>query len=182
MSDPLAFFITFTCHGTWLNGDERGSVDEGHNAFATPVLPADSDRHARAESALVTSPYLLDEPRRRIALSAIREICGRKGWALHAAHVRTNHIHLIVSASGSPERVMNDVKAAISRRLNQAFPHEQGLVRWTRHGSTRYLWSEEVVAEKVHYVLHEQGKPLEHYPNQAACQSRARSEAAGRAE
>ena len=27
MSDPLAYFITFTCYGNWLHGDERGSVD-----------------------------------------------------------------------------------------------------------------------------------------------------------
>ncbi len=38
MSTPLAYFITFTCCGTWLHGDERGSVDREHNTPGTPVL------------------------------------------------------------------------------------------------------------------------------------------------
>jgi hypothetical protein len=28
----------------------------------------------------------------------------------------------------------------------------------------RYLWTEEVVAEKVRYVLDEQGEPMDRYP------------------
>jgi hypothetical protein len=47
MDTPLAYFITFTCHGTWLHGDERGSVDRGHNAPGTPFLPPDEPRYAR---------------------------------------------------------------------------------------------------------------------------------------
>jgi hypothetical protein len=60
---------------------------------------------------------------------------------------------------------MNDFKTAASRCLNKAFPDERDRTRWTRHGSTRYLWTEEAVADKVHYVLHEQGEPMERFPN-----------------
>jgi hypothetical protein len=28
---PLAYLITFRCYGTWLHGDERGSVDRFRN-------------------------------------------------------------------------------------------------------------------------------------------------------
>ena len=86
---------------------------------------------------------------------------------LHAAHVRSNHVHLVVTAAGRPERILNEFKTAVSRRLNKAFPAERNRTRWTRHGSTRYLWTEEAVAEKVHYVLEGQGEPLEHYPSRA---------------
>ena len=72
-----------------------------------------------------------------------------------------------MTAVGPPERILNDFKTAISRRLNKAFPAERNRARWTRHGSTRYLWTEEAVAEKVHYVLEGQGEPLEYYPNRA---------------
>jgi hypothetical protein len=41
---PIAYFISFTCYGTWLHGDERGSVDCRHNLYGTPVLPADPHR------------------------------------------------------------------------------------------------------------------------------------------
>jgi hypothetical protein len=33
---PLTYLITVTCHGTWLYGDERGSVDHKHNDPAAP--------------------------------------------------------------------------------------------------------------------------------------------------
>ncbi len=68
---------------------------------------------------------------------------------------------------------MNDFKTAASRHLNKAYPAENGRTRWTRHGSTLYLWTEEAVAQKVHYVLDEQGEPMERYPED--CPSRARS-------
>ena len=175
MNTPLAYFITFTCYGTWLHGDERGSVDDEHNTPGTPVLPPDPERRARERNDLAEPPYHLDGPRRQVTLDALCEIARRKGWTLHAVHVRSNHIHIVVSATGTPERVMNDFKTASSRRLNKRFSAEQHRTRWTRHGSTRYLWTEEVVAEKVHYVLHGQGEPMERFPNVEP--SRARSAA-----
>ncbi|MGH9840991.1 MAG: hypothetical protein ACREEM_19730 [Blastocatellia bacterium] len=39
---PLAYLITFRCYGTWLHGDERGSVDRDHNIYRTPFLPRDA--------------------------------------------------------------------------------------------------------------------------------------------
>jgi hypothetical protein len=150
MNTPLADLITFTCYGTWLHGDERGSVDEEHNAFGTPVLSTDLERRARERDSLAEGDYSLDASRRRIALDALCEIAQRKGWILHAVHVRSNHVHIVVTASGPPERVMNDLKTAASRRLNRRFPAEQNRTRWTRHGSTRYLWTVEAVAEKIH--------------------------------
>ena len=173
MSTPLAYFITFTCYGTWLHGDSRGSVDPEHNTPGTSVLGPDAERCAQERKRLGDSPYVLDQTRRQVTLAAIREIAGRKNWSLHAVHVRSNHVHVVVTADGAPERVMNDMKTAASRRLNKAFPGEEEHCRWTRHGSTRYLWTDQAVAEKVHYVLIEQGEPMERYPELDP--SRARS-------
>jgi REP element-mobilizing transposase RayT len=172
MSTPLAYFITFTCHGTWLHGDPRGSVDREHNTLGTPVLSPDPARQAHEQGQLAEPPYLLDRPRRQVTLDAICEIAGRKNWSLHAVHVRSNHVHVVVTAHGPAERVMNDIKTAASRRLNKAFPAERDRKRWIRHGSTRYVWTEEAVSEKVKYVLDEQGEPMARFPP-----SRARSAA-----
>src|ERR1019366_6090270 len=141
--DPLAFFITFTCHGTWLHGDPRGSVDRDTNLPGTPFLAPDAGRqHTESEG---IEPYSLDPEHRDASLMAIVEIAKRKSWKLWAAHVRSNHVHVVVSASSPVERVMNDIKTAITRRHNKTFPVEQNRVRWTRHGSTRYLWRDEHV-------------------------------------
>ena len=91
-------------------------------------------------------------------------MAARKNWLLHAVHVRSNHVHVILTAGGPIERVMNDLKTAASRRLNKAFPAEDGRTRWTRHGSTRYLWQEEALDEKVRYVLDGQGDVMERFP------------------
>ncbi len=173
VSTPLAYFLTFTCYGTWLHGDERGSVDDEHNVPGSPVLAPDAARHARERAALTGPPYHLDRQRREVTIGALREIAGRKGWTLHAAHVRSNHVHLVVTAEGPPERVLNDFKTAASRRLNKAFPSERDRTRWTRHGSTRYLWTEEALAEKVHYVLNEQGEPMQRFPDPSSARSAA---------
>jgi REP element-mobilizing transposase RayT len=178
MNTPLAYFLTFTCYGAWLHGDERGSVDQEHNVPLTPVLPPDPERRAREQDVLAEPPYHLDEPRRQVMLHALCEIARRKGWSLHAVHVRSNHVHIVVTAEVPPERILNDFKTAASRRLNKTFPGEEDRRRWTRHGSTRYLWTEEAVAEKVHYVLEGQGEPMERFPQPSAPEpSRARSAA-----
>lgn len=57
MEKPLAYFITLSCYGTWLHGDERGSVDKKHNVPGKPVLPPDPERHPDEQTSLAEPPY-----------------------------------------------------------------------------------------------------------------------------
>jgi len=34
---PLAVFFTFRTYGTWLHGDERGSIDRNNNLYGVPA-------------------------------------------------------------------------------------------------------------------------------------------------
>ena len=105
-------------------------------------------------------PYQLTRRRRAAVLQAIREVCTYRGWTLLAAHVRSNHVHLVVIADERPERVLNDVKAYASRALNRTgLDHAPGK-RWTHHCSTRYLWKAEHVRAAIQYVVSEQGAPM----------------------
>ena len=162
--NPLAYFITFTCYGTWLHGKETGSVDRQQNIVGTPVLRADPERRRQARNRMTQPPYLLDADRRSLVLAAIQEVCDYRGWTLLAAHVRTNHVHSIVQAPARPERVMNDVKAYAGRKLNQAGYDHSERKRWTRHGSTRYLFRPADVETAIRYVLYEQGTAMAVYP------------------
>ena len=90
-------------------------------------------------------------------------MCAHRHWELLALHVRTTHVHVIVFAEAAPERILNDFKAYASRALNAAGLDAADCRRWTRHGSTLYLWTDASLDEKVHYVLHEQGEPMECY-------------------
>jgi REP element-mobilizing transposase RayT len=168
MNPPLAYLITFTCYGTWLHGDARGSADRtGTHAPGEPYLPADPNRETFERSELTEEPYLMDGPARQVVLDAIREVCRHRGWVLHAAHVRSNHLHAVVTGDARPERVMNDFKAYASRRLNEAGGEPPGRRRWTRHGSTRYLWTEAEVRAAVEYVVLRQGRSMAVYPGSA---------------
>ena len=154
------YFITFSCYGAHLHGDESGSVDRRHNLPGSRLLDADSSRTAAERDLMNQSPYLLDEGRRDIVLRTLREVCAHRGWSLIAAHVRTTHVHIVVEAAVRPEKVMNDVKSYASRQLNRMDGTEPERKRWARHGSTRWLWKDQDVRDAVRYVVDEQGTPM----------------------
>ena len=156
----MPYLITFACYGCHLHGSASGSVDSEHNVHGTPLLEEDSARVAAEEERMDQAPYHLDQIRRDAVLEAIQEVCGRRGWNLLAAHVRSNHVHTVVPAEVPPERVMNDFKAYASRRLNRLRHDEPDRKRWARHGSTRFLWKPEHVSAAIQYVLEEQGDAL----------------------
>jgi hypothetical protein len=79
---------------------------------------------------------------------------------LHAVNVRTNHVHLVVSANLTPEQVLTSLKAWCTRRLREAGLVAEGFKPWSRHGSTRYLWRTDQIEAAVSYVLEGQGSDL----------------------
>ncbi|MBI1956402.1 MAG: transposase [Acidobacteria bacterium] len=164
-SNSLAYLITFTCYGTRLHGNDAGSVDRKHNVPGTPFLPPKPSWVRADERQMKEKPYELDKPRRDVVLQALREVCSRRGWNLFAAQVRSRHAHFVVSAQEAPEKVLNDVKAYASRSLNRTGLASDAPRRWSRHGSTRYLWKREQVGAAIHYVVREQGEPLAVWEN-----------------
>ena len=103
MSAPLAYFITFTTYGSWLHGRDPGSVDRHHNIPGTPFLPVNRELEESHRKAMRQAPYLLDEARRSVVLQTIHEVANHRRWRLWAVHVRTNHVHIIVTAALPPE-------------------------------------------------------------------------------
>ena len=162
---PLAYLITVSCYGAHLHGDADGSIDWRHNIPGTPFLATDGRREAVEAEHMRQPPYQMEERRRGMVLEAIQEVCAYRGWSLLAAHVRTRHVHVVVHAAASPERVMNDLKAYSSRKLNEAGVDDSGRKRWARHGSTLYLWREADVEAAIAYVVREQGAPMAAYEN-----------------
>ena len=123
-------------------------------------MAADSKR-VTAECLLMDQqPYRMDERRRKAVLTSLQERCSQKNWSLLAAHVRTNHVHLVVEGEARPERMMNDLKSYASRFLNRMGLDQSARKRWARHGSTRWLWKPESVTAAIRYVIDRQGEPL----------------------
>ena len=124
--------ITFVCYGTWLPG-QAGAVDRGHNLFGSRFVEPNPLTEAKAQARMPQPPYRLDAKRRQVVLGAIQ----------------------------SPGQVLKAFKAYASRALNQTGLENSKRRRWARHGSTRYLWTTEAISAAVHYVVCEQGQPME---------------------
>jgi REP element-mobilizing transposase RayT len=156
-----AYLITFRCYGTWLHGDERGSVDRRYyNRLGTPKIKPDSETVERKASLMKDGSTIFGAKERAIVESAIREVCRFRGYALYAINVRTNHVHVVVSNSTIPERMMDAFKAYATRKLRSAKLVGEENKLWSRHGSTRYLWTDEHIATAIDYVLNGQGGEL----------------------
>jgi len=160
----LAYFITFSTYGTWLHGTAKGngSVDRRHNVYDTPFIPRNEGREEAAARRMTDPPYVLGETERTIVRDAILAYCEEKNWTLLALHVRTNHVHVVLSADREPGRLMSDLKARASRELNRSGTDANDK-RWPRHGSPRHLFDEAAVAAAVAYTLDEQGSPMAVY-------------------
>ena len=154
---PLAYLITFRCYGTWLHGDKRGSVDHLHNAYGTPFIERDDEREEEEGRRLKQAPVKLDETRRVAVDKALRDVCIHHDWTLLAINVRTNHVHVVVSAPCRPNKVLSDFKAYATPRMREAGVWKSVLKPWSEKGSRRYLWTPQQIGrascrERV-YVL-----------------------------
>jgi hypothetical protein len=160
MAVPLAYLLTFTCYGSRLHGGERGSVDRYHNQVGSRGVDPDPAWVAASRKAMTEECFGLNARGRWIVLESMQRVCAHRQWGLVAGHVRTTHVHAVVSAPLTPECLLHDFKAYATRALNES---ERSRRRWTRHGSTRYLWTRVDVDVAVDYVVHRQGEPMALY-------------------
>jgi len=158
---PLAYFLTFRTHGSWLHGDQRTSVDRhGKNIYGSerigldPVFSVTMDRNMTSEA------VILDDRMRAVVDAAIRDVCDFRQYQLIALNIRTNHGHSVVAAQAPPDKVLSAFKANATRELREAMLVATHQKVWSRGGSTRYLWMLQDVEAAVNYTLYEQGGDL----------------------
>jgi REP element-mobilizing transposase RayT len=153
MNQPLAFFITFRTYGTWLHGDDRGSMDREHNGYGEAPIPPNVALREWERGRLTHPVVVLGDEERTVVGHAIAAACGQREWKLLALNVRTNHVHVIVTAPHKPELALNYLKSRATLALRTADLAPPGAKVWSRHGSTRYLWTADQIEEKCAYVL-----------------------------
>jgi len=142
---PLAYIITFRTYGTWLHGDGRGSIDRFHNLYGSPRIASNTNWHAFNEKSLKTKPLVLDAGQRKSVELAVSETCRIRNWSLRASNVRTNHVHVVLTADTLPERTVNALKANATRQLRTDGHWPHCFSPWADKGSNRLLWNEESV-------------------------------------
>ena len=157
------WLLTWTTYGTWLPGDERGSVSnvadrsgKGHRLNAPGTAPA-APRRGLAVAALAKAggpPVLLTSSQAEEVVRQFHETAVYRGWTLLAVAVMANHVHLVVGVDGDPEpdTLLRDFKSYASRRLNRVYGVRVGGTWWTEGGSRRKLPDDAAVRAAVAYV------------------------------
>jgi REP element-mobilizing transposase RayT len=158
---PLAYLITFRTYGTWLHGDERGSVNRFRNIYGTKSLPHVLDWQTRNSKKLKIEPVQLNDRQRTCVRMAITACCNLRGWNLMAVNIRTNHVHAVVNIGEKRSSIaLNALKANATRELRRTDLWTKETSPWSERGSMRCLWNEKSVSRAIDYVTFGQGGDL----------------------
>jgi REP element-mobilizing transposase RayT len=151
---PLAYLITVRTYGTWLHGDERGSVDRFMNKYGAPRIPRRDAWQEYNRGIMKGEPVILDGLQRSTVEEAIREVCRHRDWKLLAINIRTNHFHTVAVTPGlKPKRALNAFKAYSTRKMRERSCWISERTPWVDKGSVRWLWNENSVANACDYVI-----------------------------
>ncbi|QDT07232.1 Transposase IS200 like protein [Rubripirellula lacrimiformis] len=151
MGDVVAFFITWPTYGTWLPGDTRGWVEYRHGwQLPQPSLELECRSQMTEDACKLTLPMRL------LCNKQVRETCQFRGWQVHAANCRSNHMHIVIGANeATPKKIRRDIKAWCTRRLKEDFDSKRENW-WAERGSIRWVWNEESLATVVGYATEAQ--------------------------
>jgi REP element-mobilizing transposase RayT len=154
----MVYLLTFRCYGTWLHGDERGSVDRFHNQPGEPMLGPSPKLQCHRRNLLKSGVAHLNVDVQVVVDAAIREAAASRTWTIHALNVLSNHVHVVIECDEivTPERVLSYLKARATHYLRQQDLAEPGERVWEYHGSTRYLKSKAAIEVACEYVLNHQ--------------------------
>ena len=155
---PLAFLITFRTRGTWLHGNEKGSVNREKNVYQTPMIPPSKGWEDFNRNNLKGEPLYLSQEQRTTVCESIKSTCRFRGWECYGVNVRTNHAHSVIAGGATgASKVLHALKANATRELRNLGLWTEGYSPWADKGSQRYLWNEKSVSNAIDYVLYSQG-------------------------
>ena len=144
MAKTIAYMLTWTTYGTWLQGDKRRYVEEGK------ILPANEALVNVCEKLLTKEPVKFDKEQRRIVEDAIQQKAIQFGQKIYALAVRSNHVHLLVGYIPKPiELVVQHYKSCAFMALTKIGITGQ---IWTKGFNKRYCFDETTLHKKIEYI------------------------------
>jgi len=146
--DPIAYFITWTMYGTYLQGDERYWTRrrQGEQIPQPRLVQWHQER--------LKYPILYHDEKQR---QAVNEVCGQhcehRGWKLWSVSARTNHVHVVVTAEDkSGKQVRDELKANATRVLREKWSAFQDRPVWTTGGDWKCINTEDDLEAVCLYV------------------------------
>ena len=145
---PLAYFITWTIYGTFLQGDARWWRKRGKGT--QPPQPLLQQWH---RDRLKYDVVLLSQEQRLLAQFEIDRHCEYRSWKLWVGNARTNHIHVVVTAPKySGKSVRDQLKANCTRRLREHFYAFRDRAVWTVGGDWQCVNTEDELERVILYA------------------------------
>ncbi len=163
--EPLAFFLTWTVYGTFLQGDSRGW--HKRKRVFQPPQPRLAAWNAKR---LKHSILLLGQEQRAAVDAEIQRLSNYRGWRLWASAVRTNHVHVVLAAPGSVgSKVRDQLKANATRVLRERWPEFDGRPVWSEGGDRQSVHDEDHLEQVILYVTQAQDrKGIEAHPGNSS--------------
>ena len=153
-TSPLALFITWTVYGTFLPGDVRGWR---HRAKGAHTASHRLEKWHRDR--LNHDVVLLNSEMRVVAKSALLEACRIRQWTTWAVNVRSNHVHVVLTAPDyAPTVVRDQLKAKATRDLRQCFDIWKDRPVWSAKGDIEFMDTEKDIDDCAIYVLEAQDR------------------------
>ena len=147
VGEPIAYFLTWTTYGTWLPGDPRGWNRKGEAAS----LLGNSLYNEAAKARMHEDAFLLSSTDRKLVKETLVAHCEFRSWGLHALNVRSNHLHIVVTAADyQPDQAASQFKAWCTRKLKAAHPTRKRF--WTQGASCRWINSDDALAKANEYT------------------------------
>ena len=171
------WLLTSTTYGTWLPGDQRGSIASVKERRSGDPLSAERQEHDQpGEAWELEMPGLWNASHTRMKglpvfltlahaqglLTQLQETATYRNQMLLAVAIMANHFHLVVGVTDNPDpgKILGDFKSYGSRVLNRDFGCPASGTWWTAEGSKRKLPDENALLAATNYVLHKQPNPL----------------------
>ena len=164
-SHPLAYFITVRAHGTWLHGDKRLSHSRRNNQYGTPKIKRNSHLEQQMRNELKYPPMYFDAEKQELIKTAFENTCQYLQWRMYALQVRTNHAHIVLRVDQHVNDAMRILKTNATILLRKKSNIERDRKIWSRHGSTKYLWTDQSIYYACEYTVAEQGKKMAYIDN-----------------
>jgi len=156
--EPLAYHLSWTCYGQWLQGDARGYVDRQHRTPGEPYVYNNPQFYTAAANRMTEPPVWLSDEHRRRVRDAMEAVCAHRQWRLEKQNVQPDHVHVVVRARDvTGKRAMKALKGWATRALNALGPRRSHW--WTVGGKVEQVWNERRLRQVIAYVANQ------HFPS-----------------
>ena len=148
LHEPVGIFITWTVYGTFLQGDSRWW--RRHHSSERPPQPLLEQWH---RDRLNHQVILLNSKHCEVVQFEIENHSQRRRWKLWVAAVRSNHVHVVVTAPGyTGKKVRDQLKANCTRGLRKIDKRFVDRLIWTTKGDVQFLKTDDDLEKAITYA------------------------------